>query len=535
MSETANLGHVRSFLDERYELRRAHSNSFIPMSTAYVNAISKAHRTWNGVGGFNGPDPVMFSFLTENHLIKDTNTRKYLEILDDLKDANYGYQKDPGQLREAVCRYTAPHRESPIWNPRYRDFIKKWIEENRPNIMLFALEFKSIDDFKERLSNKSASPGIFGAYTGVKKKGDIAEIHWSLLNELEERAIEVGSMHEPTEAAVRLQVSIPLAEDGELAFTLINGERVLPFKYKTRLVNVVSLPRILMEMHYSIPVQMYMGGVDWYAGGKDPKLLLNKINNARMRFGFHDSMDYSSYDQSLPGWFIKDAFNAIKAWFCIKSDRNEKRFDAVVNDFIHKKLVAGDGTLIDIHHGVESGSMFTQIIDTICNKMMLDYYATLSGKKFKRDYWCNICGDDNIVFHDGWFDGKDFARFIDKIFGVHINLTKSSLHNTRRSNPEYLSRTWKFDGIWRDPKELLIKLIYHEYYRVYDDLIRPEVIFKAYIDTYPLGMDEGFDLKRFYSMFPHSTIRGIDREVARSIGGIVAYEMIYGSRKWMTS
>lgn len=532
MSETA-IQSPSHFLDERTELRRAYSSLILTKEAATKQFLARAKDTWSDSDQFHGADGPMDKFLFSNNLIKPEYVHSARKLLDDLKVNGYGFKRDVNAVKEAVNRFAAPHAPNAIYRSEYRDMLDEVAKNLKPKYWLMSVKFDTVSSLREFLSNPKASAGVLACYSVIKKKKDVQTKEMlNLLHDLEKSAVQNETMGEPTIIGIRLQNSIPLDEYGELKFREENGKPVLDFKFKTRLVNMVSMPRIMQELHYSIEVQAIFGKYDWYAGGKTPEELFQIMTRNRGKFKFWDSLDYSSYDQSLPGWFILDAFNVIKGWFKFRDDFDEKRWDVMVKDFIHKGLVSdAAGNITRIHDGVESGSMFTQIIDTLCNYMMVTYYCIIKGKKSTVDCSFNICGDDNIVFHNGWFSGVDYLNTIRKVFGVIGNASKSRLLMKRSDDLEYLSRVWKWNGIYRYWKELLIKLVYHERYREYNDVVTPQMIFRAFIDSYPLGMDEGFDLKRFYTLYPNWSIGGMSDEAAKAVGGIVAYEFIYNNKR----
>lgn len=533
MSETTNQSPTQ-FLAERQELRGAYSNLILPYDAALKQYKGKAKSTWSDSKQVHGADYPMWKWIEESKLIRPELFQGAHEMLTTLDQNGYRFERDISLVRDAVNRFAAPHAPNRFWDPHYQEMLKSVNEQLKPTYWLMSIDFESVADLREFLSNPKASAGVLACYSVISKKKDVTTKKMlDLLYELERQSVQKGTMNEPTIIGIRLQSSIPLDDYGEIKFKVDeNGHSSLDFKLKTRLVNMVSLPRIMAELHYSVRVQAVFGSYQWYAGGKTPNELFHIMCSNRMRFKKWDSLDYSAYDQSLPGWFIHDAFNIIKGWFNFKSEYDSKRWDVMVRDFIHKGLVSDEfGNITRVHDGVESGSMFTQIIDTLCNYMMMAYFCILKGKKLGKDCVCNICGDDNTVFHDGWFNGADYLNTIRKVFGVIGNASKSALNRSCSEDPEYLSRTWKWSGIYRYWKELLIKLVFHERYREYTEQVTPQLIFKAFIECYPLGMDEGFDLKRFYSLYPDcSTIGSMSEEAAKAVGGIIAYETIYGGK-----
>lgn len=114
------------------------------------------------------------------------------------------------------------------------------------------------------------------------------------------------------------------------------------------------------------------------------------------------SYDFSNFDSSVPQWLISEAFSMIRALFDFGQyapDANgrvgkpyarsslERLFDRIEDYFTNTPFTTPSGEVLTKCHGVPSGSMFTNLIDTIISRMLLTY---LHGSR------CNIktYGDD---------------------------------------------------------------------------------------------------------------------------------------------
>nr|QIJ70085.1 RNA-dependent RNA polymerase [Chiles partiti-like virus] len=536
MSETTKSQNPYYFLDKVSALRGAYSNLFVTNELARRRFVQHAKDTWTDNGRFHGRDGTMekalFPYLKEG--FRDWTSK----TLDDLESYHYGFRKDVKMIAAAVESYAAPHAPNAIFRKEYRKMLESVASTLQPKVTFTRLNFRDVREFKEFLSNKRSSAGVFACYSIIRKKGEVDQKIFDMLQSMERNAVQNGSYDEPTQIGIRLQVSVPIDEGGNLTLRYEDdGSVSLDFKQKTRLVNMVSFCRIYTELKYSYDVQAYFGVQGWYAGGKSMAKIGDTLNDWRSKYLYWVSLDYSKYDQSLPGWFIRDAFAIIRRWFRFRDSEEEEAFDIVVNDFIHKGLVSDEkGNITHVHDGVESGSMFTQIIDTLCNYMMVYYFCILKGLKIGTDINFHICGDDIIIFHNGGFVAVDYMNTIRKVFGVRGSVDKSIVENRvcSHDDPEYLSRTWKWAGPYRDPHELIIKLIYHERWRNYGDgenEVLPIEVLKAYVDCYRLGMIEAFDVQRIEEDYARFAKGGMKEEAARAVGGIVAYELIYAN-KW---
>jgi hypothetical protein len=259
---------------------------------------------------------------------------------------------------------------------------------------------------------------------------------------------------------------------------------------------MVDLMQIILELKYAKPVQKLMSSSFMYAGGKDPSLISSIISNYRNRNKVWWSIDYSGFDMSISSWLIEDAFAILKKLFLNVDD---EEWNIIVNDFVHKDFIVNEG-VVHSDKGVPSGSMFTQIIDSIVNCVVVTTYFNSINSK------CDMIamGDDNLIFSNEKLDLlDDLSSYLNKNFGLSTSAEKSS-KGTFRQYPEFLSRFWRIDGQWRHPYLLISRLLFPERYRDYSGDIGPEHVIFAFILTYRLGMGELMDVWRFTQDYPIS-------------------------------
>lgn len=420
---------------------------------------------------------------------------KLLEELTYLNSIGYGCVFSDGPLLEQIERFKGDetcgevHVKPFRWNKNYKRALKRVAKQLKPVFGgLNVYEYNSEQDIIDALPKLDTHAGFEYIKTGLKHKGDYIGVMYDEFQKELAIAKETGSFSKPILPGFRLQCS-GAYEDGERTGTC---------KHKVRLVSMVDLYQILAELMFAKPVQAYLGGLPFYAGGKAPGELLSKVNNWRQRYGYWISLDYSHYDQSLPAWLIEDAFELL--WGIFEKRGNKVRYrwlwDIIVNDFINKKFVGPGGNLIEAHNGVPSGSMFTQIIDTICNLIMITTYVEHIKEAF--EFKCIICGDDNLLFIPTSLNIEDVAGYLKRNFGITCHPDKCS-HGTKGEDPEFLSRVWRTNGAWREPKELWSKLVFPERFRPYDKnpQLSPELIVYSYILAFPLGMRDLIHVDKF--------------------------------------
>jgi hypothetical protein len=228
-------------------------------------------------------------------------------------------------------------------------------------------------------------------------------------------------------------------------------------------------------------------------------------------------------------------------------------WEVLANSFIDKKFVLDRPELVESHRGVPSGSMYTQIIDSIANQIMvmtyinhLKYHAEKLHDQLRRDRVGNlipfdkelryrtlkcdtfIMGDDNLIFTSEHVDINDLANYVTHNFGVTINPDKCLTYE-QQSNPEFLSCEWREEGVYRHPNVLLERLLYPETFRDYASKeFTPEEIIYCYYLSYSLGVRDLIDVNAFLRDHPKlqkSTLRKIRN--LKNLPGSMYYQLVY--------
>lgn len=420
--------------------------------------------------------------------LKQGEIDREVKYLDSIK---YGGVMNSSELIQQIERFQADHVPSFRWNQNYKRALRRVQELTTPTIQrLKILKYRSDEDIKNALPKPDAHSGFEFIVTGLKEKGMYIEGARDHFEEELNHARMNGSFGKPIITLHRLQCSG--AYDAE-------GNRTGECKKKTRLVSAVDIWTIIAELMWAKPFQWHMAHLPWYAAGKQPHDIRSNIWTARNRHKFWVSLDYSKFDQSLVSWLIRDAFEII--WNCFEECENWRwLWDIIVNDFINKAFIGPEGKLFYAENGVPSGSMFTQIIDSICNLIMVHtyLYSLDRKKKIDEDFVCRICGDDNLIFLNFELDFEDLEGYFKRNFGVECNASKCD-RGSRDDDPTFLSRTWRVQGEWRQPKELIAKMLYPERFRPYysNPQLSAEAIVYSYILAFPLGMKELIDVDRF--------------------------------------
>lgn len=435
--------------------------------------------------------------------------RDYLSDLTDTRGIRFSQShKEYSQLATAFELFSNPDHTSFRWNQNYQKSLKS-LKDELKQVHLKRVRISTDEDIRNILPKTDTHSGWSYILTGLRKKGEYLDGATKHYFEAERTARMNGSFNCPILPGTRTQGSGAFEEDGSFTDTC---------KHKTRLVSMIDIWQIIAECQYAVPIQRYIGGKMWYAGGYNMSQIAGVISTYRSRNSRYISLDYSHYDQTISSWLIEDAFDVLKTAF---AEVDDELWAIIVNDFIHKNFITADG-VIHSDKGVPSGSMFTQIIDSVVNRIMIETYFNSIGRKVEMI----IMGDDNLMYFDGDVKVDDLCSYLAKNFGVVSNPDKSTF-GTVRQDPQFLSRIWRADGQWRNGHVLISKLLYPERFRNYaEGVMDPAIVVYSYILAYYPSMRELMDIRRFLddNDFKGLTWSGVD---SRALSGFLRYTLEY--------
>lgn len=432
--------------------------------------------------------------VVKNYSVGEVDIDSEIGYLDDMK---YGCYYRGSMIVDQIQHFAEPEKDSFAWNSNYQKALRQVWEVLKPIEPLRVIKYRSDEDIDNVLTKKDTSAGFEFILTGKRLKGEYIDGIYPAYKKELKKALECGTFSKPIISGTRMQVSGAYDD---------YGVRTGVFKDKTRLVSMIDLFLIIAECQFAKPFQHYMHGKKFYAMGKLPDEQHNLIVTMAARYSRWYSLDYSRYDQTIPSWLIRDAFELI--WRCFDAETRENYralFEVIVHDFIHKHFVSEGGRIVSAHKGVPSGSMFTSVIDTICNYIMImTYFNSLENKiqdTIKKE--CCICGDDNLICTNYKLDLNDLASYLNHNFGIDVHPEKCSASERVGQPPKFLSREWQLRGAYREPRVLLANMCYPERFRDYikNPDLKPEMILYSYYLAYPIGMQHLIDVERFLDDF----------------------------------
>lgn len=451
---------------------------------------------------------VLQTYVRDKNNLEDV--RHYLN---NCLDAN-GYQfcqsiKEYSQVKEQVLKFAEEDYTSFRWNANYQKALKE-MREYFSQFSLRMLSYSSDDDIVNTLPKKTTHSGWTYIVSGSKKKGDnLDNVHLNYCKEVQS-AKKIGSFNKPILIGIRTQCSGAFRDDGTATYSC---------KHKTRVVSMVDMFQIIAELQFAKPFQDMMMNYGRYVGGMDDMSIHDRIMGMRGKYPYYLSLDYSKYDQSISSWLIEDAFSIIKASF-VMDGFDECLWDIVVRDFIYKIFVDAD-SIVESSKGVPSGSMFTQIIDSIVNELMI---RTAMIALECPGYDMLIMGDDNLIYHYNEIDKSDLASYLIKNFGIKVNVDKTSQGESFDA-PEFLSREWRISGPYRHPNILISKLLYPERFRDYS-INSPLLVLYSYYLAYMPAMRDLIDVDRFIYDLKYE-LQNLDVKEIHFESGYIRYDIEY--------
>lgn len=460
-------------------------------------------------------DPKVFDGHMYRYLLSVTTDTAWLEKTKNYLDS-IGWNQSKyssSAIREQAERFTEEDHPWFGWNKNYIA-AKESLTQEFELFHLYSLQYDGNDNIEDYLPREDTHAGWSYIETGKKEKGEYREGLFQNYSQEVEIAKAEGSFNKPILVGTRTQANNPFNEDGSYKNEYVD---------KTRLVSMIDIYQIMAEVVFAKRLQTKLSTVPWYAGGKNDTSIHYLVRHWAELFKYWLSIDYSKYDQTISSWLIRDAFDVIRAAYKYDAKFDDELFKIVREDFINKVICLGWDELYESSKGVPSGSMFTQLVDSIVNRLMITTYMNAKGIK---EFEMMIMGDDNIVYTKVLVDTTDLSGYLDRNFGIEMHPDKCKAGICGFQDPQFLSREWTFKGVYRLPELLVAKLLYPERFRDYHNNVgmHPSMIVYCYRESFPLGMkfltgDIGISEYKFKSSIGNG----------RWLTGLMRYRLLYAS------
>ncbi|APG78239.1 RdRp [Hubei partiti-like virus 11] len=182
--------------------------------------------------------------------------------------------------------------------------------------------------------------------------------------------------------------------------------------------------------------------------------------------------DLSQFDKSVPPWLIRDAFGIVmenfdftrvvgsdgKVWD-VNPDRTKRRISRMIDYFINTPVRLCNGERYRKRGGVPSGSMWTNIVDTIVNAIISRYCIfNTSGRLPLADMYL---GDDQFAVVDGIINLNDIAKLMNESFGMVLHPDKC-VYTENASNVQFLGYFNRNGLPWKGNMFLVASMIFPE-------------------------------------------------------------------------
>jgi hypothetical protein len=144
-------------------------------------------------------------------------------------------------------------------------------------------------------------------------------------------------------------------------------------KYKRRLVYCPPFAITVLETIFGgLVTDSFLNNDNTaiFIGHKQIKIhnLIQSLTNFNKYSG-----DYSSYDQTIPSFIIAQSFEIIKNRYQFRNKFEEEMFDEVVSYNLYGPIYHPKTGVIHRNRGICSGSVFTNLIDSVANLLMINY------------------------------------------------------------------------------------------------------------------------------------------------------------------
>jgi len=364
-------------------------------------------------------------------------------------------------LEDGVRKYDLPSRPRLV-DGDYLAILKKTLDELRPSQRIIPLTLGAAakhPDFP-----RTTSPGFPWVNQRYATKGDVLS-----------DPVATGKIHRAWDSIGR-GVSWQLPDC--LAFHRVVASEI----DRTKVRPVWGFPTdvILEEARYFLPLISFLKehcdandtfyGLGMETARSGHRHLARNFELANVNYTM--SGDLSNFDARVPAWLIRDSFSMMSDWFDftkvrdsdgkiwnVNSSQTCRRWKAMVSYFVNTKVRTPSGLRVQKSHGVPSGSMWTNLIDTVANAVQMRFcFYRHQGELPAKDYYY---GDDSQVFLTDCPDLDELARLLDQHFGAILSPTKTLL-TSNPDNIHWLGYYHRDTGPERDLKFIIASTLFPE-------------------------------------------------------------------------
>jgi len=210
-----------------------------------------------------------------------------------------------------------------------------------------------------------------------------------------------------------------------LAYPAILGFRGTPTGLHTRpKARVVwQCSRVIANIEKTVFIPVFKAlqhspGFAAWTSAKDVEFSITRMFDAG-RAGTVMSVDFSKFDSSLPREIIGRVFSFLSAWF--GSTYDKAIIGALCHYFQGVQLLTPRGLHINKLRGVPSGSVMTNLVDSLANMWVIAYGAAKLGSRVSD---CEVQGDDGVYRFNVDITPPELKGVLREDLGMTINPDK---------------------------------------------------------------------------------------------------------------
>lgn len=188
---------------------------------------------------------------------------------------------------------------------------------------------------------------------------------------------------------------------------------------KQRVVWMFPMSTNILEMSIFGPVQTWLAQMSFLSAWRGPYFVDRSVDRL-LRSGMTIySTDFSGFDQSVGPRISELAFNLLREIF---SDSSRDLINELEWNFWNIGLICTKSVYLRGSHGVPSGSVFTNLIDSLVHRIAQMYCARKMGPSLLPD--CQVQGDDGLIGFNRGAMNLDSILDCYKEFGFESNIDK---------------------------------------------------------------------------------------------------------------
>jgi len=409
------------------------------------------------VNRFPAPHQQHFDSFSYGALLSVSGPRKR-HLIEEIKHSWHRPPGDNAVLETNLMEFGVPlpHR---CMDGDYMSILKKTMDELRPSERIIPLTLGA--SMKHPNMPKSTSPGFPWVHQGYHTKGDVFADKMAR-----------DHIHRTWDSIGR---GVPWQLPDSLAFHRVIASE----KTKSKIRPVWGYPTevIVEESRFFFPLFSELKALSnerdtCYGIGMETAL----SGHAHLARNFIDTQasylllsDISNFDSHVTAWIIRDVFSHMSDWFDfskvqdsegkiwnVNPTQTARRWKSMISYFINTKIRTPSGLRFQKAQGVPSGSMFTNLMDTIVNAVQMRTALYRMDSYPVKDYYY---GDDSGVFIRDNIDIERLAEILLDVFGAVLSVDKSFVTDNIE-NIHWLGYYYRKTGPSRDMKFIIASTLF---------------------------------------------------------------------------